>query len=227
MEKIRSLLTSGEFMAGDKIPTEQELADRFGIGRSSIREAIKIFQHLGILESKVPKGTFLCDKSHVSTEAISWSIFLGAPDMWEILYLRQLLEETAFRSMLTRCLDDHVGFDALIKDLEHEIEIMKEAAKENSIDKLTQADYSFHAIIFREGRINLFQDIYKILHSFMTEEIKETYKAMKDLFEVSQDHKEIIDTIKTRNPEKAVARHHAHFPRIQQLLATAPVPKFV
>ncbi|MDR2740720.1 MAG: GntR family transcriptional regulator [Treponema sp.] len=56
MAQIKLLLTSGQYKPGDKIPTEQELSERFGIGRSSIREAIKIFQHLGVLESQVPKG---------------------------------------------------------------------------------------------------------------------------------------------------------------------------
>jgi DNA-binding FadR family transcriptional regulator len=75
MEKIRLLLTSGQYKPGDKIPTEHELIERFGIGRSSIREALKIFQHLGILKSQVSKGTFLCDKSRLSTEAIPGPYF--------------------------------------------------------------------------------------------------------------------------------------------------------
>ena len=46
MEQIKALIASGAYKSGDKIPTELELAESFGVGRSTIREAIKIFNHL-------------------------------------------------------------------------------------------------------------------------------------------------------------------------------------
>jgi DNA-binding FadR family transcriptional regulator len=225
MERIRELITSGLYKPGDKIPTEQELAGRFGIGRSSIREAIKIFQHLGILESRVPKGTFLCGRSHISTEAIAWSILLGNDDMWEILELRQVLEEAAFLSMMTRYMRDKESFRSVIKDLETEVKNMKTAAQEGSIDKLVQADYNFHAVIIQEGRSRLFSAIFKTLHSFLQEEIQKTYYAIKKLRDVSHDHEEIIAAIKTGDMEQAAARHSAHFLRIRGLLSPGNLPK--
>ncbi|MDR1316402.1 MAG: GntR family transcriptional regulator [Spirochaetales bacterium] len=225
MEKIREIITSGLYKPGDKIPTEQELASRFGIGRSSIREAIKIFQHLGILESRVPKGTFLSGRSHISTEAIAWSILLGDDDMWEILELRQIIEEAAFLSMMTRYVRERDTFQPMIQKLETQVKNMKNAALEGSMDKLVQADYDFHAIIIKEGRSGLFLAIFKTLHAFLREEIQKTYYAMKELRDVSQDHKEIIDAIQTGNMEQAVTRHSAHFLRIRGLLSPGTLPK--
>jgi DNA-binding FadR family transcriptional regulator len=218
MEKIRLLLTSGKYKPGDKIPTEYELIERFGIGRSSIREALKIFQHLGILKSQASKGTFLCDKSQLSTEAITWSIFLGSRELREIIILRQVLEETALWYALTSCLGDPGKFTALTDRLELEVEKMGIAARESSIEKLTQADYAFHEILFQEGENKLFQDIYRTLYSFMVEEIKKSYENIERLDEVAGDHQEIVDAIKTGDMETAIARHHAHFPRIMGLL---------
>jgi DNA-binding FadR family transcriptional regulator len=225
MERIRELITSGLYKPGDKIPTEQELAGRFGIGRSSIREAIKIFQHLGILESRVPKGTFLCGRSHISTEAIAWSILLGNDDMWEILELRQVIEEAAFLSMMTRYVREKAPFQAMIHDLETQVKNMKSAAQEGAMDQLVQADYNFHARIIKEGRSRLFLSIFETLHAFLREEIQKTYYAMKKLRDVSQDHQEIIDAIQSGNPEQAVARHSAHFLRIRGLLSPGTLPK--
>ncbi|MDR1575608.1 MAG: GntR family transcriptional regulator, partial [Treponema sp.] len=181
MEKIRELITSGFYKPGDKIPTEQELAGHFGIGRSSIREAIKIFQHLGILESRVPKGTFLCDRSQISTEAISWSLLLGSDDMWEILELRQIIEEAAFLTFITKYIQKPSSYRSVIEALEMEVKNMKTALSENSIKKLSLADYNFHTIIIREGNNNLFLAIFKILNAFLEEEIRKTYFAIKNL----------------------------------------------
>jgi DNA-binding FadR family transcriptional regulator len=222
MEKIRLLLTSGKYKPGDKIPTEYELIERFGIGRSSIREALKIFQHLGILKSQASKGTILCDKSRLSTEAITWSIFLGSQDLKEIIRLRQVLEEAVFLDALNSCLQDKEKLQTLIKKLEAEVGNMTTAVRESSIEKLTLADYSFHAIFFREGENRLFQDIYRTLYAFMVEEIKKSYEAIENLDEVALDHQEMIDAVKTGNLETAILRHHAHFPRIMGLLKINP-----
>jgi DNA-binding FadR family transcriptional regulator len=225
MEKIRELITSGFYKPGDKIPTEQELAEHFGIGRSSIREAIKIFQHMGILESRVPKGTFLCDRSQISTEAISWSLLLGSDDMWEILELRQIIEETAFLTFITKYIQKPSSCRSVIEALEMEVKNMKTAFTEGSIEKLSQADYNFHSIIIREGNNNLFLAIFKILNAFLEEEIRKTYFAIKNLRDVSKDHQEIIDAIKAKVPKKAVMRHSSHFFRIRGLLTPGALPK--
>jgi DNA-binding FadR family transcriptional regulator len=218
MEQIKLLLTSGQYKPGDKIPTEQELSERFGIGRSSIREAIKIFQHLGILESQVPKGTFLCNQSNISTEAIAWSIFLGSNDMVEIIKLRQAIEESALCSILDRYAKDRQGLELFTGRLEAEVRKMEDAANANSVEELTLADYRFHEVVFREGRNRLFQEIYHTLYSFMMEEIRKSYTAMADLLDVARDHQEIVAAIKTGDRKKAIPRHSAHFPRIQRLL---------
>ncbi len=218
MEKIKELITSGLYKVGDKIPTEQELAERFGIGRSSIREAVKIFQYLGILESRVPKGTFLCGRSQISTEAIAWAILLGDDDMWEIIELRQVIEERAFLNVMSRYVRDKQALDVFVGRLQAEVEAMRAAAAGHSIEELNRADYNFHAVIIGEGGNNLFRNIYRTLHSFMREEIFKTYTAMEDLGDVSRDHQEIVDAAASGDLGRAVARHSAHFSRIKGLL---------
>ena len=225
MEKIRELITSGLYKPGDKIPTEQELAGRFGIGRSSIREAIKTFQHLGILESRVPRGTFLRGRSHISTEAISWAILLGSDDMWEILELRQVIEEAAFLSIMTRYARNKKSINPLLESLEAEVAKMKTAAEAKSMEKLIRADYNFHAHIIEEGKNRLFLAIFRTLHGFLQAEIGKTYFTMKNLRDVSLDHGEIIDAMRTGNVDKAVRRHSAHFLRIKGLLSPGELPK--
>ena len=219
MERIKRLIASGVYKVGDKLPTEQELAEQFGIGRSSIREALKIFQYLGVLESQVPKGTFVCGRSQVSTEAITWSILLGNDDMWEIIELREIIEERSFAKLMKRFAEQKDR--SVIEPLKEELEAMKVAAQVGSIDDLIQADYNFHAIIIREGGNKLFCAIYQTLYSFMREEIRKTYQAMQDLMDVYRDHSEILHVITEGDIAKAVVRHSSHFDRIKKLLIQA------
>lgn len=85
MEQIRSLIASGAYKPGDRVPTEKELAERFGIGRSSVREAIKILNYLGVLESRAALGTFVRERSDISAEALSWSLLLGDDDVDDLI----------------------------------------------------------------------------------------------------------------------------------------------
>ena len=225
MERIKELISSGYYKVGDRLPTEQELAERFGIGRSSIREAIKIFQYLGVLESRVPKGTFLCGRSQIAVEAISWSILLGDKEMWEILELREVIEERCFMHLMTRFIRDPKSVELTLQALRKEVENMMSAAKKSSLADMILADYNFHAIIIREGGNKVFWAIYQTLYSFMKEEIRRTYEAMTDLMDVYYDHKDILDTIMNRDLQKAVARHNAHFLRIKGLLSPGMQPK--
>ncbi len=218
MERIKELITSGLYKVGDRIPTEQELADRFGIGRSSIREAIKIFQYLGILESRVPKGTFLCARSQISTEAITWALLLGDDDMWEIIELREVIEERAFQRLVRSSDEASESLGAVLDALDREVANMRAAVAEASVEKLIQADYNFHAAIIREGGNALFWAIFQTLHSFMREEIRKTFTAIDDLLDVARDHQEMVDMLRSGDADKAASRHGEHFVRIKNLL---------
>ena len=57
--KIKDLISSGEFTAGSRLPTERELTQRFGVSRSSLREAIRALALIGVLESRVGDGTYV------------------------------------------------------------------------------------------------------------------------------------------------------------------------
>ncbi|MDR3336395.1 MAG: GntR family transcriptional regulator [Treponema sp.] len=223
-EQIGKLITSGLYKPGDKLPSEQELANQFGIGRSSIREALKIFQHLGILEARVPKGNFVNDRSRISSEAISWSILLGNNDKWEILELRQVIEEAAFLSLMTHSIRDKESFKPIFDDLEAEIHHMYTAKTEDSLEELSIADYNFHGVIIRGGGNRLFFDIYKTLEVFTRNESRKTYFAMKNPFEIIHEHNEMLAIMRSGNMEEAVARHSYHFLRIRGLLAPATLP---
>jgi DNA-binding FadR family transcriptional regulator len=225
MDRIRKLISSGLYQPGDKIPTEQELANDFGIGRSSIREALKIFQYLGILESRVSKGTFLSGRSRISSEVITWSIILGDNDMWDILELRQIIEETAFLSLMTRLLSAPDSFQSVFKKLEAEIQNMRLAEEESSLNRLSLADYTFHSIIITYGGNRLFLEIFKTLKVFIQEENMKTYHSMHNPYKITDEHEEIMNSMWAGNLDKAVSQHHTHFLRIRGLLAPGSLPK--
>ena len=197
MERVRELIASGRFSVNDQIPTESELAQMFGIGRSSIREAIKVFNYLGILESRKAKGTFVCDRTNISKEALTWSILLGNNDMYEIIEMRESIEMWCLTALTEKYSRNPEERQNIIEALEREVKKMKVAIDTGSIESLVEADYSFHSSIIVGSGNTLFTSIYNVLENFMLEEIKATYETFTDISLIVEEHQEFIDAIKS------------------------------
>jgi len=56
VKRIEELIRSGEFAVGDKLPTEMELREQLGVGRSTIREAFRVLQAIGLIELRPGRG---------------------------------------------------------------------------------------------------------------------------------------------------------------------------
>ncbi|HUX13277.1 MAG TPA: FCD domain-containing protein [Spirochaetia bacterium] len=218
MARIKELIASGTYKVNDRIPTENELAQMFGVGRSSVREAVKIFQHLGVLEARVPKGTFVCDRAKISSEAITWAILLGEHGLNEVIDLRRVIELEGVSAVVMGLRVSAPEAAAVVRRLRTIVEEMKTAAESESIEDLVQADYNFHAALIGATGNALFSSIYETLHAFMQEEIRRTYQSIRDLAEIPADHQDIIDHIVRADSADAAARHNEHFGRIRRLL---------
>ena len=64
--KLISHLVRGDWAEGDRIPSERELCEMLGVGRASLREALKALEIMGMIEVRVGDGTFVCRRSRSS-----------------------------------------------------------------------------------------------------------------------------------------------------------------
>ncbi len=197
MEQIRELIASGEYNVGDKIPTEGELAAMFGLGRSSIREALKVFNYLGILESKAALGTFVSNSTNISSEALSWAILLGKNELFEMVEIRGALEAWTLLKISEQSLGNPDTARKLADELESVIGSFRTAIKRESIEELIEADYEFHRVLIGYCGNSLFTTIYDLLRDFMLEEIKATYVIFESYDYAVDEHMAIIDSIKS------------------------------
>jgi len=218
MARIKELIASGQYGPGDRLPTEQELARMFGVGRSSIREAIKVFQHLGVVESMAAKGTFVQERAHISLEAITWALLLGNDDIRDIYELREAIEAVAFRRIANRHRRHEADADQLILALKGIVETMYDAAGDEDRERMAEADYLFHQTIIEGSGNHLFHDVYHTLQAFMKNAIMQTYAQIGDLAAVAEDHANIVEILENSTVEEAVTRHWQHFRRTRNLL---------
>ncbi|WP_018526446.1 FadR/GntR family transcriptional regulator [Alkalispirochaeta alkalica] len=218
MARLKDLIASGHYRPGTRIPTEKDLAQMFGVGRSSIREAIKVFQHLGVLESRTAKGTYVRGRAHVSSEAITWALLLGEDDLRDVLELREAIENICFSRLGSALAEGVPSARKTLELLDQQILTMEEAAEHHEISRMVEADYRFHELIVEAGGNRLFCALYASLHAFMSEEIRTSYIKMQDLHEVALDHADIVRTLRSEDSSTALRRHGRHFRRIRKLL---------
>jgi len=166
---IKESVATGKFPIGQKIPTEPELAELFGIGRSSVREAVKILQYLGVLEVRPSKGTFVCTNTNVLKEILSWTLLLGKKDIFELVELRKIVEKAALEDFIGMKHISGEEWDKLIADLEKSCENMRLSG---TADIFIEHDCAFHSTIVKGSGNSTFIDLYQALTAFMHREIK-------------------------------------------------------
>ena len=210
MEEIKDLIATGRFQVYDQIPPESELADMFGVSRPTIREAIKIFNYLGVLKSYTGKGTFVSDSANISIEALTWSILLADNEVSELIELREVIEQRGLETLTQKYKKNPDSIRERLNQLEDQIEKMRKAIAVLSLEDLTEADYTFHKIVIEGSENSLFTAIYKTLKAFMTEEIHKTHEGLEDFSDIVDEHWDILHSIQTGNISKAKRAFEAH-----------------
>ena len=218
MDKIRQLISSGQFKTGDRIPTEGELAARLGIGRSSIREAIKVFNYLGVLDSQTAKGTFVCDRASISAEALTWSILLGRDDYRDLIDTRGAIEMWSLVLLAERCAQDPALVAEPLEALEQQLERMRRAIAAGEREELAKADYDFHAAAIAGGGNRLFTAVYGVLRAFMYEEIEKSHQDFTDISTIIQEHEEFVKALRSGDPLMAQRTVKTHIASIKKRL---------
>jgi GntR family transcriptional regulator, transcriptional repressor for pyruvate dehydrogenase complex len=210
MDQIKTQIATGQLVPGDKIPTEPQLAEQFGTGRSTIREAIKIFEYLGIIESHTRTGTYICDYTNISTEALTWAILLGKNEIFELVDLRRVIEQRAIEIIIGKAENDQAFLESILESLETEIKSMENAVQNQNLEELIDADYNIHGIIIEASNNNVYSNIYQTLKAFMHEEIKKTHKNDPPLSSSVDSHREIIEAIRKKDHAAAVKAFKNH-----------------
>lgn len=218
MEQIKALISSGAYKPGDKIPTELELSESFGVGRSSIREAIKIFNYMGVLKSQAAKGTYVEERSNISSESLTWSLLLGEDELNEMIDLRGSIEIWAMFKLTDEIFSKNTEGLTVVEELKSIVENMKSASLEGSRSKLIELDFNFHLAIMESCNNSLFLSLFDTLKSFLYDEIKQSQLNYDDLSLIPKEHELIINALLTGNKSTVYSAYSDHISNIKKRL---------
>ncbi|HKG27352.1 MAG TPA: GntR family transcriptional regulator, partial [Thermomicrobiales bacterium] len=98
VQQIRGRIRSGMLVPGQRLPTERELADSFGVSRGVIREALKVLGSMGLVESRQGSGTYVCSNPVPSiSRALTLSATTEEHSIFRLYELREPLDVAAAR----------------------------------------------------------------------------------------------------------------------------------
>lgn len=153
VEQIRRLIQSGELAPGMRLPGERELAQRFGVSRPTVREAIQSLASLRLLEVRQGLGTFVSAKVTTLEDPEFWVPWLtsGVGDAFHLLEVREALAAKTAALAARAVAEGRAGAAPKLAALAHNLEQMAAAADRQDPVALEQLDLEFHALLAEMG----------------------------------------------------------------------------
>jgi DNA-binding FadR family transcriptional regulator len=109
VKHLREMITIDGLIAGDKIPSERELSERLNFGRSSVREALRALELLGLIETRRGEGTFIRDfQGNHLVQLLSTFILQDEKAKRDVLETRNYIEMDLLRLALLKIDDQHI-----------------------------------------------------------------------------------------------------------------------
>ncbi|OIU70986.1 hypothetical protein BHE18_20195 [Rossellomorea aquimaris] len=116
VHQLREMISKDGLKKGDKIPSERELSERLNVGRSSVREALRALELLGLIETRRGEGTFLRDfRDHHLIDLLGMFILQDQKAKEDIKCTKTMIEKEALRTVFCQKLDTSAIKD-LVKD---------------------------------------------------------------------------------------------------------------
>lgn len=175
VSRLTSAIMSGELKPGMKIPTEADLVKAFGVGRNTVREAVRILVTYGILEVRRADGTYVCDRfSPKILDPMLYGIILQKESAHhELIGLRKLLDNGILQQLFYTKLsqDTWDRLNAIQDDLEAYLN-----SGEKDVATIAQKDIAFHqelaAATNNVAVMTIYDSIVKITEDFLYKTIE-------------------------------------------------------
>ncbi|SHH86909.1 FadR/GntR family transcriptional regulator [Clostridium grantii] len=198
VERIKNSIIKEELKPGDKIPTEVELIEQLGVGRNSVREAIKMLTALGILEVRRGQGTYVVTKVNPSFfDPLIFSLIIEPKSNRDLYELRVMFDSMVLFNVIEKVSDEEILM------IEQEIMDTEQKYKENKenidVEYFVKRDCEFHYMILELTKNPLIIRIGQAILGLFQEYIKKSILQQNGIERSIKNHVRILDTIKKRD----------------------------
>ncbi len=184
-ETLRSAILTGELKPGERL-MELQLADKLGVSRTPIREAIRMLEHEGLAKTIPRKGAEVAKMTE--------------KDMEDVIQIRLALEELAGTVACAKITDEEIG------ELKKAMEVCEEKMTGGDVVEIAKADECFHDIVIRSSENPKLHEIMSNLREQIYRYRVEYLKKKEAYPQLIKEHREIFDALQQRD-SAAVAKY--------------------
>ncbi len=203
--RLVDYLLSGGVEPGARMPSERQLAEAFGVGRSAVREAIAALTLIGLIEVRHGDGTFLKrPDSPLLPQVVEWGLLLGEKRTIDLVEARQLIEvDIAGLAALRRSEDDLADLARILSRMELESGNSAESAA------FVDADVEFHLRLAEAAGNSALRDVLTsvqaLLRAWIGRVIAEGYRDIS-----YAEHVPILEAVRSQDERAAELAMDAH-----------------
>ncbi len=197
------LLNDGALLPGDRLPSERELATQLQVGRTTVREALKLLTLSGLLEAKRGSGTFVReDYSSFIANQVKWLTLLSAQDVDQLLEVREALELQTVKLATQRATDEEIK---KIESFRKWPELKKRDAESDA-----ENDFKFHLAIAVASHNQLLVELILSLRNLLRDYVILANELAEDMESTFQEHERVFQAILSRKPDVAAVAMSRH-----------------
>jgi DNA-binding FadR family transcriptional regulator len=211
-ESLRNYIQSNQLKAGDPLPPETFLAQQLGVGRNSVREAIKALESIGILETRRGIGVFVKEFSFKPLlDNLAYGLQDSLRDVEELREIRRVLETGLIAKTI-----ETIGTEDL-DELRRVTRRMRERAERNQ--SFAEEDRQFHQLLFRCQKNRMLSALIDIFWIAFNKASDFANLDNPTPLATWRDHHEIVEAVAAKDVDRARHRLNDHYHGIQQVIA--------
>jgi GntR family transcriptional repressor for pyruvate dehydrogenase complex len=212
IDKIKGMIMSGELGPGDRLPKEADLAERLGLSRNSLREAVRALSMIRVLDVRQGDGTYVTSlEPNLLLDALSFVVDFHRDDtVLQFFEVRRILEPAAAALAADRMLDDDIDKLQLVLD---------DLGDEPTIEALVANDIEFHRqIAIGADNAVLASLVEGLSGPTMRARIWRGLTQEGAAARTREQHQAIVDAISTRQPDLARSWATVHIAGVEEWL---------
>jgi GntR family transcriptional repressor for pyruvate dehydrogenase complex len=209
VQQIEESILKGDLKPGDQLPAERDLAQRFGVSRTAVREAVKALREKGLVEAYSGRGTFITDgTSHAVRQSFDLMVRIGQQEgSSDLAELRAILEPEIAALAASRVQESDLA------TMREAVAVMDNAGRDP--DAYIEADLDFHLALAEAAANPLILALLDSIVGLLREQRLRIFKVEGGPQRGQVHHKRILDAVERRDPEEARQAMKAHLEQVR------------
>jgi GntR family transcriptional regulator, transcriptional repressor for pyruvate dehydrogenase complex len=209
VQQIEESVLKGALKPGDQLPAERELAERFGVSRTAVREAVKALREKGLVEAYSGRGTFITNgTSQAIRQSLDLMTRIGPDGSTHLAEVRAILEPEIAALAASRAEEQHLA------TMREAVAVMDRAI--GDADAFIEADLDFHLSLAEAAANPVILSLIDSIVGLLREQRLGIFQVDRGPQRGQFHHKRILEAVEQRDPEKARAAMRDHLKQIRE-----------